>query len=77
MSSPVSRVHPLACGESIGGGLYPAPVFFLLFTGKYREAASPQAAVDTAYDSFSEGDAGSAGRCQRGIGQRCKKTPSV
>jgi hypothetical protein len=38
MSSPVSRVHPVACGESIGAGLYPASCFFLLFTGKNRES---------------------------------------
>jgi hypothetical protein len=45
MSSPVSCVHPVACGESIGAGLYLASCFFLLFTGK---AACPRAAIDTA-----------------------------
>jgi hypothetical protein len=38
MSSPVSRVHPVACGESIGTGLYPASCFFSCYlqgnTGK-------------------------------------------
>ena len=33
MSSPVSCVHPVACGESIGARLYPASCFFLSFTG--------------------------------------------
>ena len=34
MSSPVSGVHPVACGESIGAGLYPASCFFPVI---YRE----------------------------------------
>jgi hypothetical protein len=34
MASPVSCVHPVACGESIGAGLYPASCFFPLI---YRE----------------------------------------
>jgi hypothetical protein len=39
MSSPVSCVHPVACGEASAPGCTRPPVFFLLFTGKYREGA--------------------------------------
>ena len=34
MAGSVSCFHPVACGESIGAGLYPVSCFFLLFTGK-------------------------------------------
>jgi hypothetical protein len=34
MASPVSRVHPVACGESIGARLHPTSCFFSVI---YRE----------------------------------------
>jgi hypothetical protein len=34
MASPVSCVHPVACGEGIGAGLYPVSCFFPVI---YRE----------------------------------------
>jgi hypothetical protein len=38
MASPVSRGDPVAYGESIGAWLCPVSVFFLSFTGIYRES---------------------------------------
>jgi hypothetical protein len=56
MSSPVSCVHPVACGESIGAGLYPASCFFLLFTGKYREIQGKREYVDRIFKGAKPAD---------------------